>query len=141
MRPGAPIVTTVGAETLPAGEQVIVRMTAADPRSEWSHRLSAGLVSLTDRRIVFLPYTSRSGGDRHRWELSLDDVERITATPVPVWLLGMVRVWLRGIRVVTTTGRGKTFILRGAQASDFVTAFDGLRRAKRRSDSRADSAT
>lgn len=115
-------------------------MTAADPRSEWSHGLSAGLVSLTDRRIVFRPYAARNGADRRRWELSLDDVDRITTTPVPVWLFGMVCIWLRGVRVATTAGRGKTFILGGAKASDFVTAFEGLRRAKRRSGARSDSA-
>jgi hypothetical protein len=146
MWPGAPIVSTVGAETLSAEERVIVRMTAADPRSEWSHGLSVGLVSLTDRRIVFRPYAvhgpsaARNGVDRLRWELSLDDVDRITSTPVPLWLLGVVRIWLRGIRVATTAGRGKTFVLRGTQAADFVAAFDGLRKAKRRSDARADSA-
>lgn len=123
-----------------AGERVIVRMTAADPRSEWSHGLSAGLVSLTDRRIVFCPYAARSGAACRRWELSLDDVDRVTTTPVPIWLLGVARIWLRGVRVATTGGRGKTFILRGAQASDFVAAFDGLRKARRRSGARADTA-
>jgi hypothetical protein len=118
---------------------VIVRMTAADPRSEWSHGLSAGLVSLTDRRIVFSPYAAR-GADRRRWELSLDDVDRVTTTPVPFWLLGVARIWLRGVRVATTGGRGKTFILRGAQASDFVAAFEGLRTARRRTGARADTA-
>jgi len=115
-------------------------MTAADPRSEWSHGLSAGLVSLTDRRIVFRPYAARRGADSRRWELSLDDVDRVTTTPVPIWLLGVARIWLRGVRVATTGGRGKTFILRGTQASDFVAAFEGLRKARRRTGARADTA-
>lgn len=119
---------------------MIVRMSAADPRSEWSHGLSAGLVSLTDRRIVFCPYAARSGADGRRWELSLDDVDRVTATPVPIWLLGVARIWLRGVRVATTGGRGKTFILRGAQASDFVAAFEALRKAGRRRGARTDTA-
>lgn len=140
MPPGAPIVSTVGAESLPAEERMIVRMTAADPRSEWSHGLSAGLVSLTDRQIVFRPFAARDGADRRRWELSLDDVDRITTTPVPIWLFGVVRIWLSGVRVATTAGRGKTFILRSAQASEFVAAFEVLRKAKRRSGVRADSA-
>jgi len=140
VRPGAPIVTTVGAETRPAEERVIVRMTAADPRAEWSRRFSAGSVSLTDRRVVFCPYAGRDGQDPHRWELSFEEVGRITTTPVPIWLFGLVRIWLRGIRVVTTTGRGKTFILRGRQAAEFVAAYDGLKRTRRRSDARADSA-
>jgi hypothetical protein len=131
----------VSAESLSAEERVIVRMTAADPRSEWSHGLSAGLVSLTDRRIVFCPYAARRGADGRRWELSLDDVDRVTATPVPVWLLGVARIWLRGVRVATAGGRGKTFILRGAQASDFVAAFEGLSKARRRSGARADTAS
>ena len=116
-----------------------MRMTAVDPRSEWSHRLSAGFVSLTDQRIAFRPYAARDGADLRRWELSLDDVDRITTTPVPIWLFGAVCIWLRGVRVATSAGRGKTFILRGTQASDFVAAFEGLRRAKRRSGARSDS--
>jgi len=130
----------VGAESLSEEERLVVRMTAADPRSEWSHGLSAGLVSLTDRRIVFRPYAARRGADSRRWELSLDDVDRVTTTPVPIWLLGVARIWLRGVRVATTGGRGKTFILRGTQASDFVAAFEGLRKARRRTGARADTA-
>jgi hypothetical protein len=133
------MVSTVSAESEWAEERVIVRMTAADPRSEWSHGLSAGLVSLTDSRIVFHAYGTRRGADDRRWELSLDDVERVTTTPVPIWLLGVARIWLRGVRVATSGGRGKTFILRGARATDFVAAFEGVRKARRRSGARVDT--
>ena len=100
-----PMILPVSATELRPGEQAILRTTAADPRSDWVHAFSAGRLVLTDRRLRFGPFTALDGTDRHGCELSVDDIERVSPVPVPIWVLGLVRIWLRGIRVVTTTGR------------------------------------
>ena len=125
--------TTVGTTSLRTDEKTLVRVVAADPRSDWVHGYSAGRLYLTDRRLVLRPWAVLAGADAVPWELSVDDVERVSSAPVPVWLFGLVRVWLHGIRLVTLDGKGKTIITGRAGAAECVATLDDILRARRRS--------
>jgi hypothetical protein len=122
-----------------ADEHVLLRAVAADPRSDWIHGYSAGHVSLTDRRLHFVPFGASGSVDRRRWEVALDDVERMATTSVPLWVFGLVRIWVPGIRVVVRTGGGRTLIVGRARARTWVEDFDGIARARRRSGRRTNS--
>ncbi len=126
---------TVGIRGLQVDEKVFVRAIAADPRSDWAHGYSSGPLYVTDRRLVLYPWTVL-GGDRRPWELSLDVIERVSSAPVPVWLFGLVRIWLHGIRLVTVDGKGKTIIVGQARAAECVASLEGILTARRRSSGR-----
>jgi len=137
-----PMILPVSATELRPGEQAILRTTAADPRSDWVHAFSAGRLVLTDRRLRFGPYTALDGTDRRACELPVDDIERVSLVPVPIWVLGLVRIWLRGIRVVTTDGTSRTLVLRGARASECVSSLERILIERRRATPRlADAAS
>ncbi|HEX3980415.1 MAG TPA: hypothetical protein VHW93_04290, partial [Acidimicrobiales bacterium] len=103
-----------------AEERVLVRVVAADPRSDWIHGYSAGLVSLTHRRLAFVPSGERRSAHHRQWDVAVDDVERISVTSVPFWICGLVRIWVPGIRVVVRTGGGRTLIVGRARAQKLV---------------------
>jgi hypothetical protein len=119
--------------TLHADEQVLLRALAADPRSDWFHAYSTGDLYLTDRRMILCPWPFISGPDSPSWELSVDSLERVSSVPVPVWLAGVVRVWLRGIRLVTTDGRAKTVVMARGRADEWVTTLEAVLQIRRRS--------
>jgi hypothetical protein len=118
---------------------VLVRVLAADPRSDWIHGYSAGLVSLTDRHLAFVPSVAVASADHGPWEVAVDDVERISTSSVPIWICGLVRIWVPGIRVVVRSGGGRTLIVGRARARQLVAEFEVISRAKRRSDQRTGS--
>jgi len=113
-----------------------VRVLAADPRSDWVHGFSAGHLYLTDRRLVLRPWAVLGGTDSQPWELSVDTVLRVSSAPVPVWLFGLIRIWLHGIRLVTLDGKGKTIIMGRTAAMECVATLDGILKAGRRSPER-----
>jgi hypothetical protein len=127
---------TVGAPRLQAEERVVVRATAADPRSDWAHGFSSGTFFLTDRRLFLQPWAVLGGNARPSWELTLDAVDRVSSVRVPVWLFGLVCVWLHGIRLVTLDGKARTVIVGRARAEECVTTLEGVLRARRRSSQR-----
>jgi hypothetical protein len=131
----------MAARDLGAEERVLLRALAADPRSDWIHGYSAGHVLLTDRRLLFVPFGASGSADGRRWEVALEGVERMAATSVPLWVFGLVRIWVPGIRVVVRTGGGRTLIVGRAPARKWVESFDRIRRARRRTLQRTDSAT
>jgi hypothetical protein len=122
-----------------AEDRVLIRALAADPRSDWIHGYSAGHVSLTGRRLAFVPSGAGRSADRRQWEVAVDDVERISTSSVPIWICGLVRIWVPGIRVVLRTGGGRTLIVGRARARILVTEFEVISRANRRSRPRTDS--
>ena len=125
--------TTVGTTSLRTDEKVLVQVMAADPRSDWVHGFSSGRLYLTDRRLVLRPWAVLDGAGCHPWELSVDAVDRVSSAPVPVWLFGLVRIWLHGIRIVTLDGKAKTIIMGRTGAAECVATLDGILRARRRS--------
>jgi hypothetical protein len=124
-----------------AEERVLIRVVAADPRSDWIHGYSAGLVSLTHRRLAFAPSGGGRSADHRQWEVAVDDVERISVSSVPIWICGLVRIWVPGLRVVVRTGGGRTLIVGRARARKLVKEFEVISKAKRRSHQRTDSTT
>lgn len=122
-----------------AEDRVLVRVLAADPRSDWIHGYSAGLVSLTDRQLAFVPSVAVASTDHGPWEVAVDDVERISTSSVPIWICGLVRIWVPGIRVVVRSGGGRTLIVGRTRARQLVAEFEVISRAKRRSDQRTGS--
>ncbi len=124
--------TTVGTASRWTDEKVLARVLAADPRSDWAHGYSSGHLYLTDRRLVLRPWVILDGAGSRPWELSVDAVDRVSAAPVPVWLFGLVRIWLHGIRLVTVDGKGKTIVMGRSGAAECVATLDGILRARRR---------
>jgi hypothetical protein len=123
----------VSGPKLQADEKVLVRVIAADPRSDWVHGYSAGPLYLTDRRLVLHPWAAFGGTDAQPWELPLDAIDKVSSVPVPIWLFGLVRIWLRGVRLVTGDGTSKTIIVRHSRAPECVATLEALRKARRRS--------
>ena len=122
----------MGDPGLQADERVLVRAMAADPASDWRHGFSSGHLYLTDRRLLLQPWSPSAMGDRTTWELSVDAIDRVSSAPVPIWLFGVVRLWLPGIRVVTSDGRGKTIVMGRDSAREFLAALDDIVKARRR---------
>jgi hypothetical protein len=127
-----PMLLTAGAWELRPEEQEILRTTAADPRSDWIHAFSIGQLVLTDQRLCFGSFTALGGTDPRACELPLEHVERVSLVPVPIWILGLVRIWLRGIRVVTIDGKSRTLMVGSARASECVTSIDRILTERRR---------
>ena len=127
-----PMILTVDARELRPGERVILRSTAADPRSDWIHAFSIGHLVLTDQRLCFGPFTSFGGKELRTCELPLHDIDRVSLVAVPIWVLGLVRIWPRGIRVVTTDGTSRTFMMGGARSSECVMSLDRILMERRR---------
>jgi hypothetical protein len=132
---------TVSAWRLQPGEREILRTWAADPRSDWTHAYSAGRLLLTDRRLCFEPVTLSAGTGPQACALPIDAIEKVSLVPVPVWVLGVVCVWLRGIRVVTTSGSVRTLVVGSAHASAWAGALDQILVQQRRTLRRAAAAT
>jgi hypothetical protein len=127
-----PMHLLVDARGLRSGEQEILRTTAADPRSDWIHAFSIGQLVLTDQRLCFGPFTALGGTDLRACELPLDGIERVSTVPVPIWVLGLVRIWLRGIRVVCIDGRSRTLMVGSARAPEWVTSLDRILTERRK---------
>jgi hypothetical protein len=123
----------VSGPRLQADEKVLVRVIAADPRSDWVHGYSSGPLYLTDRRLVLQPWAALGGTDRQPWELSLDAIEKVSSVPVPVWVLGLIRIWLPGVRLITADGKAKTIIVGRSRAPEWVAALEGLLKTRRQS--------
>jgi hypothetical protein len=119
-----------------ADDEVLMRAFGADPRSDWLHGYSSGELVLTDRRLAFRPWPLVSGPDGRPFEVTVDSIDRVSSVPVPVWLFGLVRVWLHGVRLVTVDGTVKTVVLRRARAAECVTTLEAVLRARRRSSDR-----
>ncbi len=120
---------------------MLVEAIAADPRSDWLHGYSSGHLYLTDRRLVLHRWALLGGTDSCPWELSVDVIDRVSSAPVPVWLFGVVRIWLHGIRLVTFDGKGKTIIVGRARAAECLASLDSILKARRRSSQRTGAAT
>lgn len=115
------------------GEREILRTWAADPRSDWFRAFSAGRLVLTDRRLCFQPFSVTGATGAQACALPIDGIEKVTLVPVPVWVLGLMCVWLRGIRVVTTSGSVKVLVVGSDQAVAWAKALDEILVQQRRS--------
>jgi hypothetical protein len=118
---------------LQVDEEVLLRAVAADARSDWRHGFSSGEFYLTDRRLILHRWSPRAGPDAVPWELPIASVDRVSSVPVPVWLCGLVRVWLPGIRLVTADGGATTLIMGRSRATECINGIDSMLRARRRS--------
>jgi hypothetical protein len=105
------------------------------------HGYSCGRLRLTDRRLILQPWAPFGNGAGRTWELPVDAVEKVSSAPVPVWVFGMVRIWLHGIRLVTFDGKGKTIIVGRASAKECLATLDGILKARRRSSERSGTAS
>jgi hypothetical protein len=121
---------------LEADEMVLVRARAADPRSDWLHGYSSGDLVLTDRRLILRPWALLGGSDGRAFEIPLDALDRVSPVPVPVWLLGLVRIWLHGVRLFTADGTVKTIVMARSRAEECVSTLDALVLARPRSSER-----
>ena len=121
---------------LQADEEILVRALAADPRSDWLHAYSSGDLVLTDRRLILRPWALATGPGFPSWEVPIDSLERVSSVPVPVWLFGLVRIWLHGVRLVTSDGGRRTVIVGRRRAAECVAVLDAMLAARRRSSGR-----
>ncbi len=126
--------------SLQADEEVLIRALAADPRSDWLHAYSSGDLVLTDRRLILRPWARATGPAFTYWEVPIDTLERVSSVPVPVWLFGLVRIWLHGVRLVTVDGGRRTVIVGRRHAAECVAVLDAMLAARRRSAGRVGAA-